>query len=81
MGTHDNSSQGQTSWRPPFLSLTPSPYATVPFTPSGPPPGVSLALLHLGSCRDLRFCPSLGRGENGPLGPPSAEGHWPVLER
>ncbi|XP_049567161.1 sodium-dependent phosphate transport protein 2C isoform X2 [Orcinus orca] len=34
-----------------------------------------------GKCRDLRFCPHLGRRGCGPLGPPSAKGHWPVLER
>lgn len=64
-----------------FLPLAPSPYTIGPSTPFGPHLGVSLALLHLGSCRDLRFCPSLGRGGNGPLGPPSAKGHWPILER
>ncbi|XP_029058974.1 sodium-dependent phosphate transport protein 2C isoform X5 [Monodon monoceros] len=34
-----------------------------------------------GKCRALRFCPHLGRRRCGPLGPPSAKGHWPVLER
>ncbi|XP_037350106.1 sodium-dependent phosphate transport protein 2C isoform X2 [Talpa occidentalis] len=41
----------------------------------------SLARSDLNPCRGLRFCPRLGRRGHRPLGPPTAEGHWPVLER